>query len=290
MRNAGPTEIAALGVTPFQDPFCVTDFVIVKQEASGAFVEFDDHALAQFQGEMVFNQQIMPDQCRRIWAHTHPSWSASPSGTDWTTFEEHFENMDWSIMFIMGRGRPYSKDQYKGVPDITAVLRVRTVASAHEESHQHPIHIDTDMSVAVWTNEKREAWLGLEDLTPEELASLPIKAWQDEYTANVKVKVHRPQTGYYGSHPSDLVPHVGRRPEYVQYAGIIATLDIPWTKVQERYGLNDAEIDSIKTLDPEKMEKTMEDLELSLLIDEDERATKGNEAVPTENGAMYHGE
>ncbi len=45
----------------------------------------------------------MPENTIRIWCHTHPGNSASPSGTDWETFVERFEQTDFGVMFILAK-------------------------------------------------------------------------------------------------------------------------------------------------------------------------------------------
>ena len=75
----------------------------VKQRVTVASVAFDDAAVADF-----FDQQIdlgrKPQQFLRIWLHTHPGDSASPSSTDEETFARVFGNSDWAVMFILARG------------------------------------------------------------------------------------------------------------------------------------------------------------------------------------------
>ena len=44
------------------------------------------------------------ERIARIWVHTHPGDSASPSGTDEETFARCFGSTDWAIMFILAQG------------------------------------------------------------------------------------------------------------------------------------------------------------------------------------------
>jgi hypothetical protein len=77
--------------------------VIVKQTVSIATVSFDDLAVANF-----FEQQVdlgrKPEQFARVWVHTHPGNSASPSMTDAETFHRVFGSCNWSVMSIVAQG------------------------------------------------------------------------------------------------------------------------------------------------------------------------------------------
>lgn len=280
LRNTD-TEIAALGITPFQDPFVVTDFVMVGQENSAAFVEFKDDAMAEFQADMVFNKGLNPDQFRRVWVHTHPGFSATPSHTDWTTFSEHFADMDWSVMLIIGKGRDYATVNPK-VVDITAVLRVRTVPHNHEQSGQHPIWVDTDMVVDQWTNEKRPPWRTLDDVPLEELLKLPIAEWLGERDQAVSIP-KPPPTPYYTATPSaGNEPVVSRDWLTPEQKKALITLEVPWDKIQARYGMHDKDLAILKLDTPRNQEDEIGYLELAL---EEQVAVNG-----AGQGGQYHGE
>jgi hypothetical protein len=102
-RDRGDTEIGGFAVTHHDDPFYVEDFITVKQKASGAFVEFDDEDVNQYLVDQT-NAGHEPHHCMRIWLHTHPGNSASPSGTDENCFKEAFGNCNWAVMFILAKG------------------------------------------------------------------------------------------------------------------------------------------------------------------------------------------
>lgn len=163
MRNAGTNEVAGFGITKGTDPLFIEDFVLVKHHATAVTFEFDDEAMAQFQGEM-FAKGIYPDQCRRITCHTHPGQSAEPSHTDMKNFEEHYENMDWCCMVILAHGG-----------NCTATLRVRTVPDAHEGSNQACIWVDKPLKVMI------KGQVSMDQLSPKELSELPWKEWMEEY-------------------------------------------------------------------------------------------------------------
>lgn len=101
MCTSSDTEIGGFGVSSSKDPLLVTEFHLIKQECTGATVELDDEALAEYVEDQVALGRH-PSECLRIWIHTHPSKSTTPSNTDWEMFKEKFTECDWSLMAIMG--------------------------------------------------------------------------------------------------------------------------------------------------------------------------------------------
>ena len=103
LRDIGPTEVGAFGITSPQDLLLVREIQLVRQRCTEAFVSFDDVAVAEH-----FEQQVdlgrRPEQCGRIWIHTHPGDSPSPSHVDVQTFQRAFGHCDWAVMFILARG------------------------------------------------------------------------------------------------------------------------------------------------------------------------------------------
>lgn len=75
----------------------------VKQNVSVVSVDFDDEAVGNF-----FETQVdagrRPEQFARIWCHTHPSDSPTPSQTDESTFGRVFGQSHWAVMFILAEG------------------------------------------------------------------------------------------------------------------------------------------------------------------------------------------
>lgn len=103
-RDRGDTEISGFGISKKEEPLYVVDFLTVLQKASSASIEFDDEALNKFLKHMVEEQEYHPSEVLRIWLHTHPGASASPSGTDMSTFRDVFGGSDWSLMVILAKG------------------------------------------------------------------------------------------------------------------------------------------------------------------------------------------
>lgn len=114
-----PNEVACWGVCEDpDDPLYVTRLYFPKQENSQAYVEMDDTSNLMMLSTMA-KKDIHPYQCQRIWIHTHPGNSASPSGTDQKTLDRISEGCPWFVMFIMAKGGQY-----------TCTLRCR---------YQHPV-------------------------------------------------------------------------------------------------------------------------------------------------------
>jgi hypothetical protein len=100
--HAGPTEIGGFGVAAPNNPLYVEEFVTVRQQVSPASVHFADDAVADYFDACV-DRGLKPESFGRIWLHTHPGDSVTPSSTDEATFSRCFGRCDWSMMFILGR-------------------------------------------------------------------------------------------------------------------------------------------------------------------------------------------
>lgn len=116
LRDIGGTEVGGFGISHEHDPLLIEDIVLLKQVCTSVTVEFDDESVADF-----FEQQVdagrRPDQFARIWIHTHPGHSASPSMTDEETFKRCFGSVDWAVMFILSQtGQTYARLQFNVGP------------------------------------------------------------------------------------------------------------------------------------------------------------------------------
>ena len=100
--HAGPTEVAACGLSRPDDPLRLDDVLVVRQRATSASVAFDDAAVADLFDRMA-DGGIPPARFARIWLHTHPGASVEPCGTDEATFARAFGTCDWAVMAILGR-------------------------------------------------------------------------------------------------------------------------------------------------------------------------------------------
>lgn len=173
--HAGETEIGGFGVSAANDLLYIEDFMTVRQHVSSFTVRFEDAAVADWFDQCV-DRGLSVNRCARIWLHTHPGSSVTPSGTDEETFARVFGRCDWSVMFILGRtGETYARLAFAAGPGGELLL---------------PVQVD-------WS-----AW-------PRALADAakPLPAqmdqWQQEYHANIQVDRWQPPLPWDGA---DLRP------------------------------------------------------------------------------------
>lgn len=122
--HAGDTEIGGFGVASPDNPLYIEDFKTVKQQTSCVTVKFDDTAVADYFEDMAV-AGLKPISFGRIWIHTHPGTSPSPSSVDETTLERVFGKCDWSVMFIIARGgSTYARLTYNIGPKCELMLNV----------------------------------------------------------------------------------------------------------------------------------------------------------------------
>ena len=124
LRDAGPTEVGAFGISSATDLLLVEDLHLVQQVCTPVTVAFDDAAVADFFDEQV-DRGVSPERCGRIWIHTHPGDSPLPSSTDERTLRRSFSGPDWSVMFILARGgASYARMRFRAGPGGEQRLRV----------------------------------------------------------------------------------------------------------------------------------------------------------------------
>ncbi|MFO0806440.1 MAG: hypothetical protein U0791_25325 [Gemmataceae bacterium] len=123
--HAGPTEIGGFGLSAENDPLFIEDVLVVRQTCSVVSVMFDDAAVADLFDTMT-DAGVPPSRFARIWLHTHPDASVTPSGVDEETFARVFGGCDWSVMAILGRtGRMSARLRITTGPGATLALRPR---------------------------------------------------------------------------------------------------------------------------------------------------------------------
>jgi len=126
LRDIGLTEVGGFGISRADDLLLVEDIQLVEQYCTAVSVEFDDESVADY-----FDRQVdggrQPEQFARIWIHTHPGASPSPSGTDEATFERCFGGSDWCVMYILAQGgNSYARARFNVGPCCDRRLRCRT--------------------------------------------------------------------------------------------------------------------------------------------------------------------
>ncbi len=157
--HAGDTEIGGFGLSAAKDPLYVEEFVTVRQRATQVTIRFEDGAVADWFDRCV-DRGLAPARFARIWLHTHPGASATPSGTDGETFARVFGHCDWAVMFILDRtGQTYARLAFTAGPGGELLL---------------PVRVD-------WS-----AWPGVLWEDPEMLQR-EVEEWQREYEANIEV-------------------------------------------------------------------------------------------------------
>lgn len=117
IRGKTQNEVGFFGVTAADDPLLLIDVALVPQEVGPATVEFDGLDIARFWAECD-QKGMVPAQYTRIWVHTHPGNSATPSGVDHNTFDRYWGNSDWAIMMVVAQDDSYTiKLRYNvGIP------------------------------------------------------------------------------------------------------------------------------------------------------------------------------
>lgn len=124
--EAHTTEVGGFGISRSLDEiFDVIDFQTVKQKCTAATIEFDDDDVCRMAEEYT-QQEIWPVMCQKIWIHTHPGNSCTPSSTDEDTFSEMLDKIevgDWLIMLIFAKDySTYCRLSYKTPMGIISTL------------------------------------------------------------------------------------------------------------------------------------------------------------------------
>ena len=162
--HAGETEVGFFGISDKEDLLNVQEIVAPKQHTTAISVHFDDVSVADY-FEDCADKAIAPARCGRIWIHTHPGSSPSPSTVDEETFARVFGNCDWAIMAIVARGGDtYVRMSFSAGPSGTVRI---------------PIEVD-------WENLPHELLAnegGLDKL---------FSGWMDEYGTHVFPEEWRP--------------------------------------------------------------------------------------------------
>jgi len=102
LRDKSQNEIGFFGITKEDDPLYIIDLAVLKQKVGPASVEFDGPDIARFWMKCD-SENLIPAQYTRVWIHTHPGNSATPSGTDENTFTRHWGQSDWALMVVVAR-------------------------------------------------------------------------------------------------------------------------------------------------------------------------------------------
>jgi hypothetical protein len=137
LRDLGETEVGGFGVSRHGDLLLVEDVQLVRQLCTPVTVKFDDQSVADyFDGQV--DQGRSPEECGRIWIHTHPGDSPFPSATDEDTFHRCFGCAEWAVMLILARGgATYARLRFGGDPGGNFVLPVQIDFQASFSASDH---------------------------------------------------------------------------------------------------------------------------------------------------------
>ncbi|MFN3166974.1 MAG: hypothetical protein ACE37H_07915 [Phycisphaeraceae bacterium] len=166
--HAGDTEIGGFGLSDQDDPLLVTDLLTLKQTTTSVSVDFDDEAVADLFEDQV-DQGRKPEQFARIWCHTHPGNSASPSSVDEETFDKAFGSCDWAVMFILAKGgQTYARLRFNTGPGGEMLMRVHIDYSqpfessdqeAWAEDFMRHIHPEAaELTRGLWLDDDNDPW------------------------------------------------------------------------------------------------------------------------------------
>ncbi len=109
LRDLGPTEVGGFGISAADDGLRIEDVQLVRQSCTSVTVHFDDADVADFFDSQV-DRGLQPSRFGRVWIHTHPGSSATPSLRDEETFARSFGSVDWAVMFIVAQeGETYAR-------------------------------------------------------------------------------------------------------------------------------------------------------------------------------------
>jgi len=125
MRDRGPTEISGFGVSDPNYPLHVIDFKLVPQKSISIFTEFEDRGLANYLEDMCA-AGIEPARCMRIWIHTHPGMSPTPSSHDEETFERVNAESTWGVMCIVSDNSEYARGIVNSESGMSAKCELKT--------------------------------------------------------------------------------------------------------------------------------------------------------------------
>jgi hypothetical protein len=187
--HLGPTEIGAFGLSREGDLLYVDDLIVLKQMATVATVAFDDAAVADLFDAMA-DAGIPNERFARIWLHTHPGASVTPSGVDEATFARVFGANDWAVMGILGRtGRTSARLRFNSGPGGALEIPTAVDWSAWPEFAES---YDLQLTVDQWRQEYDRLvepeslfpLLGVRDTSTPKLHS-PVAAGFDDWLFGV---------------------------------------------------------------------------------------------------------
>ena len=184
LRDLGSTEVGGFGISAHGDLLLVEDITLVEQLCSPVTVKFNDQAVADHFDDHV-DLGYAVERFARIWIHTHPGDSASPSSTDEETFTRCFGSSDWAIMFILARGgETYARLALNSCPGGSLLLPVEIDFSrpfrGSEESEWDEEYITSVYEEVIFEPRKEDRQLLEAARSPRELDDRLTDDWMDD--------------------------------------------------------------------------------------------------------------
>lgn len=95
-------EVGGFAITSPEDPSLILDFVVLPQTSSSCEFDFSPDGMQNYLNEMV-DAGISPNNCFRMYIHTHPGNSPQPSSVDNEQFDKLMQDYPWFGMIIFAK-------------------------------------------------------------------------------------------------------------------------------------------------------------------------------------------
>ncbi len=153
------TEVTAFGVSSETDSLYVSFLYVPEQECSSAYTDPADGAIGEA-AEWCLDNDIAPHRVGKIWLHTHPEMSATPSHTDESTFKDTFAQKTWAVMAILSKtGDESCRLRFngkEGAPsgDWTIPIAVDWASIVYHLPHLSELHVQWEKELAERVTER----------------------------------------------------------------------------------------------------------------------------------------
>ena len=147
VKKSKSDEVSGFGIGSVDNPMKVEDFHLIKQVVGGTHTEIEGPALAEHVALMA-RQGIEPFRCMRVWIHSHPfsSNTPSPSGTDTDTILNVLGEADWAVMVIVSSecqpSTTYAELMAR-IPFLNRKLRIKIDVKVPWESVLNPSQVES---------------------------------------------------------------------------------------------------------------------------------------------------
>lgn len=186
IRDNKDTEVGAMGLCRTDDPLWVKDFDFIGQECTSTSMDFDEQAQQDY-----FDQHMSagenPEHFLRVFAHTHPGNSSTPSSTDWEMFDEVLGQCPWRVMLILSQNNQFACVMKAGeqMIDLPVAITPEPIPEAWDEQLKNirkpqpkPVgsYIHGDRT-GIWDDYCQIGATGFEQLTGDPLTPKNAASW-----------------------------------------------------------------------------------------------------------------